>query len=70
MADVIKVRFTGYAEVKPAYISLIGKEGKDIISGEQYMEMSKEEQDNYYVYRITHLPSHLVRSENFELERE
>lgn len=67
MPEFVKVRFLGHAEVKPAYISLIGKDS-DIISGEQFLEMNKEERKNYAVYRITHLATHLVSSENFELE--
>lgn len=67
MAGLIKVKFTGHAEVKPAYISLIGDDS-DIISGEEFNQLNKEEKKKYKVYRITHLASHLVSSENFELE--
>lgn len=66
--ELIKVKFVGHAEVKPAYISLISKMDSDIISGEQWLELSKEDRKNYKVYRITHLPTHLVSSEDFELE--
>lgn len=66
--ELIKVKFVGHAEVKPAYISLIGKTDSDIISGEQWLDLNKEERKNYIVYRITHLPTHLVSSEDFELE--
>ena len=66
--ELIKVKFVGHAQVKPAYISLIGKKDSDIISGEQWLELNKEERKDYIVYRITHLPTHLVSSENFDLE--
>jgi hypothetical protein len=67
MPEFIKVRFTGHAEVKPAYISLIGK-NSEIISGDEFLEMDMEARKDFKVYRITHLPTHLVSSENFELE--
>lgn len=68
MSSFIKVKFLAHAEVKPAYISLISEKNHNIISGEEFMVLKEEDKKDYKVYRITNLASHLVSSEQFELE--